>query len=223
MEQDKSSDIELISRAQAGDIEARNALILRHERFVWMMVREALGQRRRHLADEHFASGLDGLMRAIRSFDPAKAGSLLTYAGVSIKRAVWSGISTDTPVTRTKNKPTGAADKALWDRASSAGEIPFGTGGCDRTPPVDQTVDQADKVALLSKYVAGLSTLEQAVLHLLYNVGMPLEQVGKEIGGLSRARVQQIEASAIRRMRARGIADGETTVSPGTKGEPRER
>jgi len=205
----QTPDLQLILAAQAGDISARNQLLLRHERFVWMMVREALGSRRQRLAEDYFSSGIEGLIRAIERFDPAKAGSLLTYASITIKSFVWRELITDTGVTRTSNKPTNPQDRDRWEQAGRTCAFAPGVGDRAHHDHVDAGMAQEDMAAMVNRHVATLSPIERSVLHLLYHVGMPRDQAGKELGGLTRARVEQIEAGALRRMRERCRADGE--------------
>ncbi len=209
----KTPDLELILAAQAGDIPARNVLLLRHERFVWMMVREALGSGRQRQAEDYFSSGIEGLIRAIERFDPQKAGSLLTYASITIKSFVWRELITDTAVTRTSNRPTNPHDRDLWEQAGRVCAFAPGVGDRAQHHHVDAAMAQEDMAALVNRHVATLSPIERSVLHLLYHVGMPREQAGKELGGLTRARVEQIEAGALRRMRERCRADEELSDS----------
>jgi RNA polymerase sporulation-specific sigma factor len=201
-------DLELILAAQAGDIAARNELVMRHERFIWKMVREALGPRRQRQAEEYFSCGVEGIIRAIEKFDPAKAGSLLTYAGIAIKSFVWRELVTDTAVTRTRTKPTGADDRDRWNQASRACAFAPGVGDAAQDAPIDAALQHDDTIALLNRYLSELSPLEQSVLHMLYHDELPRDQIGRKLGGLSRERIDRIEAAAFRRLRQRGLAEG---------------
>jgi RNA polymerase sigma factor (sigma-70 family) len=196
-------DLELIRAAQQGDVEARNELILKHERFVWKMVREALGSRRQRQAEEYFSAGVEGLIRAIEKFDPKKAGSLLTYASIAIKSFVWREMMTDTAVTRTRVRPTKADDLERWEQAGRTCAFAPGVGDAADSVSVESVLADDEMATVVARHVAKLSQLERSVLHLLYHVGMPRDQAGKELGGLSRAKIEQIEAGALKQLRER--------------------
>jgi RNA polymerase sporulation-specific sigma factor len=69
---------ELIARSQAGDVEARESLVLSNQRLVWSVVQRFLN--RGYEADDLFQIGCIGLMKAIDKFDLNYDVRFSTYA-----------------------------------------------------------------------------------------------------------------------------------------------
>lgn len=73
----REEELALIRRAQAGDVGARNALVVRHLRWINALARRRLGP-----ADEDdlVAVGCEAMTIAIARFDPERGVRLTTYA-----------------------------------------------------------------------------------------------------------------------------------------------
>lgn len=139
----RSTDYELIARAQAGDTAARNVLVLRHDSFVRMMVRRAITgrmstRRREEIVEEHYADGVIAMCKAIEYFDLSRGFNLLTYAGWIIKREVWRRRNADSTVSRPQSPPSAkSADpntRARWFAAYRARRLHRKRGGGDIDP-----------------------------------------------------------------------------------------
>jgi RNA polymerase sigma factor (sigma-70 family) len=83
----KAEERSLISRAQAGDLDARNELIEKNMGLCWE------GARRSHLprgieADDLALEGVKGLIRAIELFDLSKPWRFSTYAMCWVRQAI---------------------------------------------------------------------------------------------------------------------------------------
>lgn len=194
-------DSELIRRAQAGDISARDALLDRHERFIWLMVRRALGPGVRQVyAEEYFSIGVMVMIRAIAAFDPARATSILTYAGIGIVRDVQQALNRAPVLSRPANRPRDAASRELWKRAASrASLIPDWQ---EHSIESNESMDAEHADALASLRTA-MRRLPEHVRHVLSEraVGRTMVQIGRELG-VCRERVRQIELQGIETLRA---------------------
>ena len=78
------TDLELILKAQAGDDEARNALLIRHKGFVHLYTMRRCGRD----WPEYTGAAFRGMMRAIETFKPEKGANLLTWSTWFMMREV---------------------------------------------------------------------------------------------------------------------------------------
>lgn len=113
-------DEQLIAKAQAGDLEARNALVMRHRGFLHsIIIQQCRRLRRNYESEELLAPAIESLCRAIMSFDPSRGAKLLTMAKLGIEQAVRRAILRDSPLTRPSNYPPKAKHAEAWKRAGA--------------------------------------------------------------------------------------------------------
>ena len=172
--------------------------------------------------------GNQGLMHAVRKFDPDRGFRFSTYATWWIRQAILRGIANSARTIRIPvylTEKLGAAlakidamlpplsiDAKPNDDPSSRSLIEAVANAAAPDP-----ADQATSAVLaqqLDSCMRVLSPRERAVLRLRFGLGarsaMTLEQVGK-LMGVTRERVRQIESRALERLRGpcreRGLKD----------------
>ena len=89
---DSSEVADLISRAQAGDEEARNKVITSNLRFVVTIAKRY--QNRGISLMDLIAAGTEGLIKSVDKFDLSRGTVFLTYAGWWIKQCIYNTIYT---------------------------------------------------------------------------------------------------------------------------------
>lgn len=97
---DSISDEELVEMVRSGDAEAENALIDRYKETA--RARASLYYMLGADSDDVIQEGMVGLIRAIRSYDPARGASFATFAGICINRRILSAVKS---AGRLKNSP----------------------------------------------------------------------------------------------------------------------
>ena len=242
------TDAELIARAQSagadgGDaIAARNILILRHEAFIRMKVlagvrdgvrggvRDGVGLRRAEdLAEQCFAEGVHAFIRSIHAFDASRGYSLLTFAGISVTRAVRDAKGADSTVTRPAWHSLGESKNAhLLERWNAAGRAirlhrrddggPVDPAYLTRrawTPSHEHGVDA--KIEAQERWVMAHDLLARLRIHdaraaklvrMRFMEGMTAKDVGLAVG-LSRQHVTKILLGAIAFLRGAASTDPE--------------
>jgi RNA polymerase primary sigma factor len=115
----------------------------------------------------------------------------------------------------------GGADAGLDDAAPGLA----GLVADDHVAAADEAMRLDEVARWVAGRLAGLTGREATVVRLRYGIGEPggrrwtLEEVGRRLGGLTRARVQQIETLAMRKLMA-GL-DGQDGQHPSDKGDHR--
>jgi RNA polymerase sigma factor (sigma-70 family) len=139
------------------------------------------GARNRDLADDALGAGMVGLARAVRRYDPSRGVTFSSYAAVGIRRSMYKTV------------------RAEMGRRQREG----GLGDFD--PLAAAPPDAVELTDLAAALLAGLCPREQEVLRLRYWGGLSMRLAGLRLG-LSKQRVQQIEAQALGKLRER-LAD----------------
>ena len=111
----KDQENELVHAAQAGSVEARNALVEQYHRAMWHECAKAVGH---DLADEYLADGFAGMCTAIRTHDTSK-GRLMTLAAMCIRTAIVDAKRRDGGLIR-KPRSTRRTSEATKDRKRAA-------------------------------------------------------------------------------------------------------
>lgn len=205
----RPSDNELIARAQAGDIEARNQLIMRHIGYLHMLVRRVLRTHRRIDASEELIGvAIESFGRAIMQFDPARGAKITSMASKGIisqlNRALWA----DSPITRPGQWPTNADNVDAWKRAGhhTVELVMKGDGarslerlGCSGEEAYAR-LDHEERRLLARWAIEQLDERSRQVIVMRNVEQLTLAEVGTVLG-VCKERVRQIESKAIERMR----------------------
>ncbi len=201
-------DAELAVKAQAGDIEARNQLIMRHIGYLHMLVRRVLSTHRRSDASEELICvAIESFARAIKQYDPSRGAKITSMASKGImsqlNRALWA----DSPITRPGAWPPNAENVEAWKRAGHQTVELVMKGDARALERVGCSGEEAyerlehEERRLLARWaIEQLDERSQAVIVMRNVEQLTLKEVGAVLG-LSKERVRQIEDRAIDRMR----------------------
>lgn len=197
-------DAELAARAQAGDIDARNQLIMRHIGYLHMLVRKVLAQQRRCTDSEPLiAVAVQQFARAIMLYEPSR-GKLITFAAMVIEQSVRQAIWADSPLTRPVNFPRPRSLRDAWFKASSSPvdihePAMKNSVGCSGEEAYARL--ELEEKRLLARWaMEQLDERSRAVIVMRNVEQLTLAEVGAVLG-VSKERVRQIENQAIERMR----------------------
>jgi RNA polymerase sporulation-specific sigma factor len=184
-------ELEYAKLAAAGDVVARNKLIVSNIPFVAFCARAFRGY---GLSTEDLISeGTLGLMKAIDRFDYTRGGRLITYAKSWICMYMQKAVKQ-----RSRKKYQLVSLDATFD--SDGKEETFGAGLAD-TENLSVEEDCENKIVKekLLRELSALKPNEREILTLHYGLGNQEEHSFEQIGvmkGRSRARMQQIEKKA---------------------------
>jgi len=124
---------------------------------------------------------------------------------VSPKMGNWRPIALDL------SAALGVAPELLWPEhlvdlklSKSTAEAEMSFGEVQNLLTAEQSYQQRE---LLQRWISTLTPREQKVLRMRYFENYGLDEVGKEIGGVTAGRVQQIEAKALRKLRKGAVID----------------
>ena len=82
----REQELKLIAKAQAGDIDARNTLVMAHQRFVYQVAYRMAGGHQ--VAEDYFMEGIDGLCEAIARYNLKSPHKLITFGVKWIKQRI---------------------------------------------------------------------------------------------------------------------------------------
>lgn len=148
--------------------------------------------------EELFSAGLYGLMKACRSYDPARGAVFKTYAYHRIRGAILDEL-----------RRLDFLPRSLRDRAKEMGEdppsilaIPTDEDGNESLPALhrEEGVERTDLHAALLLEIDGLPDKMRLVMTLYYQRGMRMREIGEQMR-LTESRVSQIHSNAILRLR----------------------
>lgn len=239
----------LLVRARAGDQAAREKLVSHNERLIWREVRRYLQWAGTLERDDLFLEGVTGLLRAIDLFDLDRGTRLSTYATQWIRQAIGRAIQADSRLIRLPSHVWDrlrAAGQGLQERgeletaavAEAAGiapaaveiplsiDVPIGEGGSLAVEAIPAEGDFTEALLTrldLASLLARLSPRERQVIIQRYGLDgldvRTLAAVGSELGSLCREAIRQIEARALRKLRAM-MEEGGWEIPPGCELEP---
>jgi len=148
--------------------------------------------------EELFSAGLYGLMKACRSYDPARGAVFKTYAYHRIRGAILDELR------RLDFLPRSLRDKAkeIGEDPPSVLAIPTDEDGNESLParPVEAGAERSDLHAALLKEIDGLPEKMRLVMVLYYQKGLRMREIGAQLR-LTESRVSQIHSNAILRLR----------------------
>lgn len=213
----RDAELELIRRAQAGDIAARNELVEGLLPFVMCQAR--LRHRSGPRADltDSFQAGCLGVLRAIESFNPAKGCRLITYAGAHIHRAIenhrldnlagahvprgsYSSPSMS-PETRTKIKLL-----ASQHSTTELHWLPSKTQG-PQDEAAEREEERGEHLVAMRRAILALEDRLRLVVEARLR-GMTFREIAATMG-ITRQRAHQLFAEAQARLRGKLAAAGE--------------
>ena len=215
---------DLLTRARAGDKEARQSMIEGNLRLVLSVV-QRFSQRGENM-DDLFQVGCIGLIKAIDNFDPAQQVRFSTYGVPMIigeirrvsrslrdtaYRAMQSREELEKQLGREPTVDEIAQKTGLSRREVSAAlesvveplslEEPVYADGGDAVYVIDQVRDPDGEDSWISglqfrQTVAGLTPREKRIMELRYLKGKTQMEVAREIG-ISQAQVSRLEKAAL--------------------------
>jgi RNA polymerase sigma factor for flagellar operon FliA len=148
--------------------------------------------------EELFSAGLYGLMKACRSYDPARGAVFKTYAYHRIRGAILDEL-----------RRLDFLPRSLRDRAKEVGEdppsvlaIPTDEDGNESLPArmLEEGAERSDLHAALLREIDGLPEKMKLVMTLYYQKGLRMREIGDQLR-LTESRVSQIHSHAILRLR----------------------
>jgi len=148
--------------------------------------------------EELYSAGLYGLMKACRSYDPARGAVFKTYAYHRIRGAILDEL-----------RRLDFLPRSLRDRAKEVGEdppsvlaIPTDEDGNECLPArlVEEGAERSDLHAALAREIEGLPEKMRLVMTLYYQKGLRMREIGEQLS-LTESRVSQIHSHAVLRLR----------------------
>lgn len=166
---------------------------------VWYVVNRIRPRLPRSVSeDEMFAAGMEGLMKAARSYDSSQGAAFKTYAYHRIRGAILDEIR------RLDFLPRSIRDKARKEgvQAPSLVGLPTDKDGYDSlaAKPGASAVEQNDLREILSAEIKRLPEKLRLVMTFYYGEGMKMRDIGNRLG-LTESRVSQIHSNAVARLR----------------------
>jgi RNA polymerase sigma factor (sigma-70 family) len=202
--QRREHETALIIAAQAGDITARNDLVMLHKGWCHKQANYWSHQLRGHEFDDLLHFAVLGLMRSVDRFDVSNGFTFLTYAAKAIQTEIKLRAFTTNSVVYIPVKILGTdiEQRARKARSISSGlekdrfDISDGTRGRD-------AADSLDASEAITRLRAAIETLDPRVRSVIR--WRLEERTQNDIGialGVSKQRVKQLELLAIKQLRA---------------------
>jgi len=191
----KEEEAELIRAYQNGDSEAGTAIIEHNKKFVTKIAWGFLKKNTGFTLDELVHEGSIGLLKALNTFDLSLNYTLLTYAELGIYHRILryvtndfkhKELSLDTPV-----NDDGDDGYTLLDTIA------------DTSESADITINRTENNSYIKKLLDNLTDKEKVIVKLVFWEDLNLIEIGEQLR-LSRGRVEQILAKAIRKLRYHG-------------------
>lgn len=214
-----------IRAAQAGDIEARNRVVVENIGIVRRAIERVIFHKPQLCVDDFLAIGVEAMIRCIELFDTERGLRFSTLTTLSISQRVRREMNTRMTAIkipsavfypRNVHDPLKAGKRRVAQRIGSIDAPCRDTGRprvlIARNRPIHADALHAEEIASLRLAIAALPEREHEVIKSRMN-GETLQAIGKRIG-ITRERVRQIETQALRK-----IADVMGGQSPETWGE----
>lgn len=167
---------ELIKKAQLGDNEAENMLVLEYENYVRVLSRPYFlaGAEK----EDVIQIGSIGLIRAIRTFDEKNQNNFKTYATRCIRNAILDGIRESNAK---KNIPLNTS--CSFEKATSEDEdvTLFGFFQSDELDPEMQYIEKEAREAFFDALSQTLGEKDLSIIKL-YLSSMPYKEISEELG-----------------------------------------
>ena len=183
---------EYLQRWAQGDLEARNKLVEHNLRLVAHIVKKYYSQSGDQ--DDLISIGTIGLIKAVDTFDPARASKFASYASRCIENELRMELR--------KIRREGAAVSLQEPLESGSGQLTLADTLPDDTVMEDDCERRAD-AARLRRLVDTLPARERALLQLRYGLGgerPATQQQTADKLGISRSYVSRLEKRALTRL-----------------------
>lgn len=189
----RAEEIALVARMRAGDADARARLI--ESVIPWMRKLARQFAKHEQQLDDLTQVAVQAMIESLKDFDPQQS-RLTTY---SYRPACWRMrrwlSDNQSPVSRPQNKSKN--DPERWQRAGLVEALPVNLIA-DVPDPAD-IASHREQLARLRRAVQQLTPREREILHRR-GQGEILQDIG-DVLGISKERVRQCEAAAIRNLR----------------------
>lgn len=183
---------EYLQRWAQGDLEARNKLVEHNLRLVAHIVKKYYSQTGDQ--EDLISIGTIGLIKAVDTFDPARASKFASYASRCIENELRMELR--------KIRREGAAVSLQEPLESGSGQLTLADTLPDDTVMEDDCERRAD-AARLRRLVDTLPARERALLQLRYGLGgerPATQQQTADKLGISRSYVSRLEKRALTRL-----------------------
>lgn len=190
----KEEEAEYLRRWEAGDIEARNALVEHNLRLVAHIMKKYYT---REDTEDLISIGTIGLIKAINSYKPDKGVRLATYASRCIENEILMYF---------RSRKKAAGDISLSEALDVDGD------GLSLMDVVAQDEDMAEQIgrgemcrALKGCIAESLSDREAKIIRLRYGLGGNEPKTQREVAemcNISRSYVSRIEKKALEKLKA---------------------
>ena len=181
-----------LERSLAGDLEARNILVEHNLRLVAHIIKKYYTQAAEQ--EDLISIGTIGLIKAVDTFDPARASKFASYASRCIENELRMELR--------KIRREGAAVSLQEPLESGSGQLTLADTLPDDTVMEDDCERRAD-AARLRRLVDTLPARERALLQLRYGLGgerPATQQQTADKLGISRSYVSRLEKRALTRL-----------------------
>jgi len=186
---------ELILRMSRGDALAKNVLIERNLRLVATIANKL--KDRGVEKQDLFQSGVVGLIKAVNSFDPARASRFSSYAGVCIENEMLMLLRKH----KNDKRCISLFEPLDYDKDGTPLELQD-TLVADDTP-VDEQVESLLQTEQLEMALEKLSPREQVVIKLRFGLTGEAELTQREVGeklAISRSFISRIESRSVSKL-----------------------
>lgn len=198
-------ETDLVRRGQSGDKAAAHKLIEHNLGVLWQITTRLAYDRARLSRDDVFQQAVLYAMSLLRTFDPDRGYRFATYVGQAVRMKMWRHIAQNESIIRVPHVPSKnrvkqtrraeTIEKALKARRRMS-PIPDCYDPAENEPDAYEEEDLQNLDALREQINSLPARLKQ-VIELRLS-GLTLGQIGKQMGGISKERVRQLEAKAIR-------------------------
>lgn len=147
--------LDLAERYRAGDMEAKELLILHFQRFVVWHAKQAFGQskRLRMPMEDMVQDGITGLIRSVETTDPEKSrhkkGAMASYFGWGIRKGIQRGLADKSRMIRLPVHIQSKARNLVWVSSTLRNEL-------DREPTTYEIAERAGMVPPKPQELMGL-------------------------------------------------------------------
>jgi RNA polymerase sigma factor FliA len=170
------------------------------ESLVWWVVNRLKPRLPNSVSEEElFSAGMVGLLKAARSYDASRGAEFKTYAYHRIRGAMLDELRTLDYLPRSIREKA----RAEGEEAPAVVSLPTdedGSDGLKGDSGDNRTVENAELMAALQEGISGLPEKMRVVMHLYYNEGRRMREIG-EMLALTESRVSQIHSASIARLR----------------------
>ena len=183
----KAEEVELATRAQAGDVAAMNRLVEANLRFVIQVAKQYQGMG--VLLEDLIAFGNIGLFEAAQRFDPNKGVKFITFAVWYIRAELQKALNDLSRVVRIPSHQTATEEQHIKSIHTPVGDDDNKETYADRYLEADSTKSARDNADLrfdLHRALNQLPAKQRAAIKMFYGIdseyAMCMDQIAEELG-----------------------------------------